>query len=67
MIFKKFCSHKRIRCVTNLYGDIRNDFNCCSIWECEKCGKVFLSDNICEDCKVVNFKQFAKESLKNDN
>lgn len=55
-MFKKlFCKHKRIHCVTNIYGDMRNDFNACSIWVCDKCGKNFLSDDLSQNCELVNF------------
>ena len=55
-MFKKlFCKHKKKTCITNIYGDIRNHTDCCSVWKCERCNKIFLSDELEPSCKVVNF------------
>ena len=56
MFLKKlFCKHKNKKCITNIYGDLRNDFDCMSIWECENCGKLFLNSKLNRNCKVINF------------
>ena len=55
-MFKKlFCKHKKKTCITNIYGDVRNHMDCCSVWKCERCNKIFLSDELEPSCKVVNF------------
>ena len=55
-MFKKlFCKHKKKTCITNIYGDVRNHMNCCSVWKGERCNKIFLSDKLEPSCKVVNF------------
>lgn len=48
---KKSCWFKRIRCkhenqvcITNIRGDLRNIYNCMSVWKCKDCGKVFYKD-----------------------
>ena len=57
MFLKKlFCKHKQKTCVSNIYGDLRNDIDCCSVWKCERCGKIFLRDEIEPSCYIVNFK-----------
>lgn len=73
MFRKLFCKHKRIHCITNLFGDMRNDFNCCSVWACDKCGKMFLSDDFSQNCDLINFtikyspiKFKIKENKKDD-
>ena len=56
MFFKRlFCKHKSKKCITNIYGDMINDLNCRSVWECEKCGKLFFSSELNQNCKVINF------------
>lgn len=55
-LFKRlFCKHNEKVCITNIYGDLINDWNCRSVWECKKCGKMFRSDELEESCDVVNF------------
>lgn len=55
MIKRLFCKHKRIYCATNIHGDMRNDFDACSVWVCDKCGKIFLSDDLSQNCEFINF------------
>ena len=53
---KLFCKHKKKICVSNIYGDLRNELDCCSVWKCERCGKIFLRDELEPSCSVANFK-----------
>lgn len=55
MIFKRiFCKHN-YKTITNIHGDLRNTFNCCSIKECINCGKRKKSNELDNNCNVVNF------------
>ena len=56
MLKRLFCRHKNKTCVTNIHGDLRNDMDCCSVWECQRCGKIFLKDELEPSCYIVNFK-----------
>lgn len=70
MFRRLFCRHKRISCISNFYGDAINDMNCRSLWECDRCKKLFMSDNLCSDCKYINFhpkETFEKQGNKDSN
>ena len=51
-----FCKHKKKVCVSNIHRDLINDIYCYSVWKCERCGKIFLKDELEPTCNVVNFK-----------
>lgn len=55
-ILKKiFCRHKEKVCVTNIYGDLINDYNARSIWECTRCKRLFRSYSLEPSCDIINF------------
>lgn len=61
-LFKRFfCKHNEKVCITNIFGDLINDYNCRSIWKCKKCGKKFKSNKLDYNCKIVNFVMTNKE------
>lgn len=49
------CKHVNKKCLTNIYGDIINDFNCRSIYVCKDCGKYIPSNKLDKNCKIINF------------
>lgn len=56
MLFRRlFCKHHNQKCITNIYGDLINDYDCRSIWKCLNCGQLIKSDELCKDCKTINF------------
>lgn len=68
MFLKKlFCKHKNKICVSNIHGDLRNDMDCCSVWKCERCSKIFLKDELEPSCNIVNFKLPHQHEDKGEN
>lgn len=53
----KRCKHKNQRCITNIYGDAINEFNCRSVWVCLDCGSWIYKDELDANCKCVNFRR----------
>lgn len=51
------CKHEDKKCITNIHGDLRNIYKCCSIWECENCGKWFRVDKVEPTCNYSNFRK----------
>ena len=55
-IFKQlFCEHRDKKCITNIHGDLINLLECRSVWECNKCGKIFNHKELEPTCSIVNF------------
>ena len=45
-IKRLFCKHYKLKFWRNVYGDEINALNCRSVWECENCQKVILSQQL---------------------
>ena len=58
------CKHLNQKCLTNIHGDWRLDWNCMSVWNCEDCGKWFYKDILDPDCEYTNFRRLPEEVLK---
>lgn len=54
MLKSLFCKHE-YKPLTNIHGDLRLSFNCCSIYKCSKCNKWKKSFELIPDFNVVNF------------
>lgn len=61
-LFKRlFCSH-RIKFLRDIYGDSINHYDARSIYECEKCGKIFKSNELGNEAKIFKLERDLKAS-----
>ena len=60
LIKQLLCKHTEQECITNFSGDYINNISNSkhtyrSAWRCTECNKVIYHEEICPDCKIVNW------------